>query len=279
MKPANREITRCPEFEIAMSLPSPLKSGFYETGNRSGGSSVQSRPTISNPASKLFISFVGGLCAGRDGIVLLDKAEFQIGRGDDCDIQLEGDTVSRYHCKIRRLGNAFLVEDTSRNGTYVNGERIAATQLCDQDQVRVGQNILLIHLSSSTGTASLISKSTTPNLLPYLLELKPHIVVKGLEAGVTQPFGEERITIGRRADNHLVIDADNISRQHLCIERQGEEYLATDMGSSNGTFLNDQRIQSAALKDGDSLRIGDYTLTVRLRGQDCILSFKQVTKG
>jgi len=279
VNPANREIARCPEFEIAMSLPSPLKSGFYDAGNRSGGGAVQSRPTISNPASKLFVSFVGGLCAGRDGIVLLDKAEFQIGRGDDCDIQLEGDTVSRYHCKIRRLGNAFLVEDTSRNGTYVNGERVAAIQLCDQDQVRIGQNILLIHLSSSTGTASLISKSTTPNLLPYLLELKPHIVVKGLEAGVTQPFGEERITIGRRADNHLVIDADNISRQHLCIERHGEEYLATDMGSSNGTFLNDQRIQSAVLKDGDSLRIGDYTLTVRLRGQDCILSFKQVTKS
>jgi predicted component of type VI protein secretion system len=154
----------------------------------------------------------------------------------------------------------------------------ATAQLRDQDQLRIGQNILLVHLSSSMGTAALSSKNTTPNLLPYLLELSPHIVVKGLEAGVTQPFGEERITIGRRADNHLVIEADNISRQHLCIERHEGQYLATDMGSSNGTFLNDERIQSAVLKDGDCLRIGNYTLTVRLRGQDCILSFKQITK-
>lgn len=254
----------------------PLPTSF-STGNF-GSANVNSRPTISNPASKLFVSFVGGLCTGRDE-VMLEKAECLIGRGEDCEVQLEGDTVSRYHCKIKRIGNAFLLEDSSRNGTFVNGERVAARQLCDQDQVRIGQNILLMHLSSSTGTTALTSKSTTPNLLPYLLELRPHIVVKGLEIGVTQPFGEERITIGRRGDNHLVIDADNISRQHLCIERQGEQYIATDMGSSNGTYLNDERIQYAALKDGDCLRIGDYTLTVRLRGQDCILSFKQITKS
>src|SRR5262249_44294021 len=91
--------------------------------------------------------------------------------------------------------------------------------------------------------------------------------------------GETRVTIGRRADNHLVLDEDNISRQHLCIERHDDErYYALDMGSSNGTYLNDERIQSAPLNDGDTLRFGDYTLTVRLRGQDCILSFKKISK-
>lgn len=246
-------------------------------GNLSG-TNVSSRPTISNPASQLFISFIGGLCVGQAGLAV-QKADCVIGRGEDCDIQVEGDTVSRHHCRIRRVGNAFLLEDNSRNGTFLNGERIASAQLRDQDQVRVGQNVLLINLSSNSGTNTLTGKNTTPNLLPYLLELRPHIVVKGLEVGVTQPFGEERITIGRRGDNHLVIDADNISRQHLCVERQGESYVATDMGSSNGTYLNNERIQCATLKDGDCLRIGNYTLTVRLRGQDCILSFKQITKS
>lgn len=253
-----------------------IETGSLETGS----SDIQhaARPTISNPASRLFISFVGGLCAGRDGVDM-EQAEAIIGRGDECEVKLEGDTVSRHHCKIQRIGNAFLLEDCSRNGTYVNGERIATIQLRDQDQIRVGQNILLVHLSSSQGTAALASKSTTPNLLPYLLELKPHIVIKGLEAGVTQPFGETRVTIGRRADNHLVLDEDNISRQHLCIERrEDEQYHAMDMGSSNGTYLNEERIQSAPLKDGDTLRFGDYTLTVRLRGQDCILSFKKISK-
>lgn len=253
-----------------MTFTMPLEMGTLTAAN--------ARATLSNPASKLFISFVGGLCAGREGLSLHND-ECVIGRGDDCAIQLDGDTVSRYHCKIKRIGNAFLVEDTSRNGTYVNSERIAVAQLRDQDQLRVGQNILLVHLSSSHGTSALASKSTTPELLPYMLELKPHIVIKGLEAGVTQPFGEDRITIGRRGDNHLVLDYDNISRQHLCIERRDEQYIASDMGSSNGTYLNDQRLQApATLNDGDCLRIGDFTLTVKLRGQDCILSFKQITK-
>ncbi len=254
----------------------PIETGSLETG----GSEVShaARATISNPASKLFISFVGGLCVGRDTLEV-GQAELIIGRGDDCEIKLEGDTVSRHHSKIKRIGNAFLLEDSSRNGTYVNGERIESTQLRDQDQIRVGQNLLLVQLTSSQGTMALASKATTPNLLPYLLELKPHIVIKGLEVGVTQPFGETRVTIGRRADNHLMLDEDNISRQHLCIERRDDEqYYAADMGSSNGTFLNDERIQTAPLKDGDTLRFGDYALTVRLRGQDCILSFKKISK-
>lgn len=251
-----------------------------ETGSlETGGSETQAaRPTISNPASKLFISFGGGLSTGHHAVEV-EQAELIIGRGDDCQVKVEGDTVSRHHCKIKRIGNAFLLEDCSRNGTYVNGERIATAQLRDQDQIRVGQNILLAHLSSGQGTTALTSKDTTPNLLPYLLELKPHIVIKGLEVGVTQPFGETRVTIGRGADNHLRLDEDNISRRHLCVERRDDEqYYAVDMGSSNGTYLNDERIQTTPLKDGDSLRFGDYLLNVRLRGQDCILSFKKITK-
>jgi pSer/pThr/pTyr-binding forkhead associated (FHA) protein len=254
----------------------PIETRSLETG----GSEAPhvARPTVSDPPSKLFISFVGGLCVGRDTLEV-EQPELVMGRGDDCDIRLEGDTVSRHHSKIKRIGNAFLLEDCSRNGTYVNGERVASTQLRDQDQIRVGQNLLLVQLTSSLGTSTLTSKATTPNLLPYLLELKPHIVIKGLEVGVTQPFGETRVTIGRRADNHLMLDEDNISRQHLCIERRDDErYYAVDMGSSNGTFLNDERIQTAPLKDGDVLRFGDYALTVRLRGQDCILSFKKISK-
>jgi hypothetical protein len=48
-------------------------------------------------------------------------------------------------------------------------------------------------------------QETLPVESGFLIEMKPHIVVNGLEAGVTQPFGEERITIGRRVGNHLTL--------------------------------------------------------------------------
>jgi len=114
--------------------------------------------------------------------------------------------------------------------------------------------------------------------MPPEVELNPHIVVKGLEEGVTQPFSEDRITIGRRADNHVALDADNISRQHVSIERREGQYYICDLGSANGTYLNDQRTDLAQLNDGDRLRIGNHTISVSLVAQDCILNFKKITK-
>jgi pSer/pThr/pTyr-binding forkhead associated (FHA) protein len=201
-----------------------------------------------------------------------------IGRGEECDIILDGLTVSRVHCEIVCCGTVFLLRDTSRNGTFVNGERVHQVQLSDGDQIRIGQNILLVHLSSGIGTSVITSKETAPHRLPPVIELKPHIVVKGLEEGVTQPFSEDRITIGRRNDNQVVLDADNISRHHVSIERRDGLYFFHDLGSANGTYLNDQRTDTAQLSDSDRLRIGNYMAVVSLVDQDCILNFKKITR-
>lgn len=230
------------------------------------------RNTISSPASQLGISFAGGLCAGRTGLVISKKST-TIGRGEDCDIVLEGETVSRRHCTITQWGAVYVLQDSSRNGTYVNGERITEVTLCDNDQVRVGQNMLVVNIIPANSTRALKSQETTPLGSGFVIELKPHIVVKGLEAGVTQPFGEERITIGRRPGNHLVLDADNVSREHVAVERRDGEYYIVDLGSANGTYLNDERVEIAPLQHGDRVRIGPYVLQVSMREHDCILSF------
>jgi pSer/pThr/pTyr-binding forkhead associated (FHA) protein len=236
------------------------------------------RATASSPPSKLSLSFVGGLCAGRTGL-FLTGARTSIGRGEDCDIVLDGHTVSRLHCEIVQLGTAYVLQDFSRNGTFTNGQRVQKVQLQDGDQLRIGQNILLVHLSSSVGTGVLSGRQTVPHRLPPVIALTPHIVVKGLEDGVTQPFSEDRITIGRRTDNQVILDADNISRNHVVIERRESKYFVGDLGSANGTYLNEERIESQVeLTEGDRLRIGNYTLTVSLHEQDCVLNFKKPTK-
>jgi len=237
----------------------------------------QGRATSSFPASRLCVSFIGGSCAGRTGLLLTNHIS-TVGRDEECEIVLDGETVSRRHCEIIRCGAIYVLQDTSRNGTFINGERIHQAQLCDGDQIRVGQNVLLVHLSSGIGTSTITNKTTTPHARPPVIELKPHIVVKGLEEGVTQPFSEERITIGRRADNHVALDTDNISRQHVSIERRNGQYFICDLGSANGTYLNDQRVDFAQINDGDRLRVGNYTITVSLVDQDCILNFKQTTQ-
>lgn len=235
------------------------------------------RATLGSPPSKLSVSFADGLCAGRTSLILTRQVT-SVGRGENCDLVLDGETVSRLHCQIIQLGVAYFVRDHSRNGTFVNGHRVQQVQLQDGDQLRIGQNIMLIHLTSSSGTDFLRSRDTAPHRIPPVIELIPHIVVKGLEDGVTQPFGDEKITIGRRTDNQVVLDADNISRNHVSIERLDGRYFVRDLDSANGTYLNEQKIDLAELNDGDRLRIGNFTLTVSLCDFDCILNFKKPTK-
>ncbi|MGH9837509.1 MAG: FHA domain-containing protein [Blastocatellia bacterium] len=238
------------------------------------------RATTSYPAGKLSLTFFGGLCAGRPGLQL-NQASVLIGRDEECHVVLDGDTVSRRHCEILRWGVSYVLQDASRNGTFLNGNRIQQAQLKDGDQIRVGQNILLVNLSSGFTTHGVKGKMTTPHNAPPVIELNPHIVVKGLEPGVTQSFSEPRLTIGRREDNRVVLEADNISRHHATVERRDDHYAVRDLGSANGTWLNDRRIEAAgeaSLKDGDRLRIGNFTALVNLLEQDCILIFKKATK-
>ncbi len=84
---------------------------------------------------------------GRQRLVELGDDPNTVGRGDECDMSLYWDSeVSRVHAELRPMaGQWMLVDDgLSRNGTYVNGERVVGRRrLFDQDQMRVGQTFLL----------------------------------------------------------------------------------------------------------------------------------------
>lgn len=67
----------------------------------------------------------------------------------------------------------------------------------------------------------------------------------------------ERFSIGRTPDNDLQIPLGNLSRQHVKIERFADVLIISDCGSSNGSFLNGEKIENpVALKDGDKLNLG-----------------------
>ncbi len=69
-------------------------------------------------------------------------------------------------------------------------------------------------------------------------------------------LSEKPVTIGRQQGNTLVLSDDRSSRQHCVIEPFERGYRVRDLGSRNGTKLNDQRIASEALNNGDVVKIG-----------------------
>ncbi|MBI3665767.1 MAG: FHA domain-containing protein [Acidobacteria bacterium] len=90
--------------------------------------------------------------------------------------------------------------------------------------------------------------------MPRLLIKKPMGTVMEL------PLGAGNYNLGRSADNDIVLEGSLISRRHGRIMKDGESYVISDLGSHNGIFINGQKIEQAALKDKDEIRIGNYIL-------------------
>ena len=71
------------------------------------------------------------------------------------------------------------------------------------------------------------------------------------EDGALDKVIKERFVIGRGKHCDLVINSGKVSREHAAIIREGNEHFVEDLGSSNGTWYNKQRIRRRKVEDGD----------------------------
>src|SRR5579859_6679141 len=83
------------------------------------------------------------------------------------------------------------------------------------------------------------------------------VVVEGKKTGAAVEVGEVPLSIGRLASCELPIDEPQASRKHFEVLRREGAIWVKDLGSKNGTFLNDAKLDGeATLRDGDRLRVG-----------------------
>src|ERR671938_10583 len=95
-----------------------------------------------------------------------------------------------------------------------------------------------------------------------------------MEATLNGPFGRltlgaSNLTIGRTPDNQLVVNDTRTSSHHAELRPEGQRYSIVDLKSTNGTFVNDQRLepyQPRPLNTGDVIRIGDTRFTYEVSG-------------
>ena len=73
----------------------------------------------------------------------------------------------------------------------------------------------------------------------------------------------DKTTIGRNSTNLIVIEHPTVSGRHCQITHAGKRYTLTDLGSTNGTFVNGEPVAERALRDGDVVSLGGLELTFR----------------
>jgi hypothetical protein len=73
---------------------------------------------------------------------------------------------------------------------------------------------------------------------------------------------DKQIIVGRSSDLDMVLVEDMVSRKHARIAMQGDQIWIEDLGSTNGTFVNGEKIKRARLKEGDRVLIGTSILKV-----------------
>jgi pSer/pThr/pTyr-binding forkhead associated (FHA) protein len=76
------------------------------------------------------------------------------------------------------------------------------------------------------------------------------------------PLGTRPVTIGRAPDNDIPIDNLAVSNYHARVYVEAGSLVIEDLGSLNGSFLNDIRVERAMLKDGDAILIGKHHILV-----------------
>lgn len=86
------------------------------------------------------------------------------------------------------------------------------------------------------------------------------VIKKGPDAGERFSLAADVVTIGRDPGSYIFLNDITVSRRHARIERTGDRFALSDVGSLNGTYVNDERIETYELDDGDRVQIGKFRL-------------------
>ena len=111
-------------------------------------------------------------------------------------------------------------------------------------------------------TPARVSKSPSPRAtLRARKATSKLVIIDGPLEGTVIPLGTSTITFGRAADSTVVLEDDFVSNQHARLVLNGTHWIVEDLGSTNGTWINRDKVTTpTVLQSGAQLRIGRTTL-------------------
>ena len=217
------------------------------------------------------------------------------GRDAGSDVVVAGGEVSRHHAEIRSDPEGYVLVDLSVNGTFVNGERIGKTHLLARaDVIRIGNDEFRFYADAGAKPAPApepaAAESPQPEGAAHRLSNTLHgipvaptaadpelqrrntppsaaaaplasfLFRSGEMKGRRLPIKVPVVNIGRGDYNDVVIADPSVSTMHAKLQRRDAIWILTDLGSTNGTFVEGERLSGEVpLSPGTTLKFGDVS--------------------
>jgi pSer/pThr/pTyr-binding forkhead associated (FHA) protein len=215
------------------------------------------------------------------------------GRDAGSDVVVSGNEVSRRHAEIQASPEGYVLNDLSVNGTFVNGERVGRQHLLARaDVIRIGHDEFRFYADlpspapsrarrsvppvtapqPPTGAGARLSDTlmgmpqplpgpsvtpTQPQAAPLASLLVRSGAMKGRRLAIKVPV----VNIGRADFNDIVISDPSVSTSHAKLQRRDDIWLLSDLGSTNGTFVEGERLSGEVpLGPGTTVKFGEVAV-------------------
>jgi len=246
----------CPScgFNIAQQPASPQSSAGAVPGQPAPPAPATQMLGASSSVKDLVVRWMGG----KTDTYKLSKQVISVGRAPGNDVVINHPAVSSSHINISVTPSGLTITDlNSTNGTQLNGHRI---QPNSPRPVQAGD---VLRIGDLTG-----------NWVSLVLEGEEGGALRTLSLGKLDLSNMTNILIGRDPDSYLPLNHPTVSFRHAMIAKQNGGLVIRDLGSTNGTFVNGNRISQAPLSSGDEIQIGPFKLVYDAQAQSLAQSLR-----
>ena len=195
---------------------------------------------------------------GERSPVLLNPGINRIGSDPGSAAVLSQQGVLPAHCVIHITANGANLQTTAEGGSVtVNGKPVTDLMgLRSGDMLGIGPVIAKFIVVEEARSSSIDSLEDNSNATRVRMAI-PKYVLRGVSGAVFSKVFPVAgpVVIGRAAECDISVPADEMSRRHALVKPTPDGLSVEDLGSSNGTYINNKRVQQGFLHPGDELRL------------------------
>ncbi|MBL8300244.1 MAG: FHA domain-containing protein [Rhodanobacteraceae bacterium] len=206
--------------------------------------------------------------------VTLSEGITAIGTAAECLVVLAAPGIALRHAEVHlRNGQALVRVPDPRSVVVLNGRQVTSDTALKAGDLLLFAKVGCQVLASPEKVAPVAAKPAANEENDGRTRVRqalPKFMLRGVSGST---FGKTyalvgSMTIGRQQDCDISLPGDEISRHHARVQVLPDGVMVEDMGSANGTFINDKRVHSAVLKPGEELRLDTVRFLLMSPGMD-----------